>query len=445
MKRAGLYVRVSTQEQKLHGMSVDNQIEALKEYCEKNGYQIIRIYNDAGISARKTYKKRPGLLSMMEDCRDRKIDIVLFTRLDRFFRSVKDYYECIGQMDDVPWRAIWEDYETESAEGKFKVNIMLSVAQSESDKTAARIRDSYQYRKAKGLYVGPVPIGYIRKAGRLYKDPETRDGVQAMFDTYLKTLSTARAMEKAAEYGLTFQRSCFATTLKNPTYSGRSSNGHICEPYITPEDHAFICRLKHSRKVKLQKNAGEKVVYLFSGLLICGYCGRRMAGKQRTITYKNGKTVISTRYVCQGKSDTENPCIKHLEISADKIEAVMLERIESEIGLLKHEVEISQGEIKEKIREKKKLVKKLERVKEMYIEGDISKDVYKTKKYQIETDMAGIVITPKQVPELPDGWKDIYAALTPENRQIFWKKLIDSIYITSETKEAPRIIFRMGL
>ena len=123
----------------------------------------------------------------------------------------------------------------------------------------------------------------------------------------------------------------------------------------------------------------------------------------------------------------------------------MLERIESEIGLLKHEVEISQGEIKEKIRKKKMLEKKLERVKEMYIEGDISKDVYKTKKYQIETDMAGIVITPKQVPELPDGWRDIYAALTPENRQIFWKKLIDSIHITSETKEAPRIIFRMGL
>ena len=444
MKRAGLYVRVSTQEQKIHGMSVDNQIEALTAYCEKNGYQIIRIYNDAGISARKTYKKRPGLLSMMEDCRAGRIDIILFTRLDRFFRSVKDYYECIGQMNEIPWRAIWEDYETESPEGKFKVNIMLSVAQSESDKTAARIRDSYQYRKAKGIYVGPVPVGYIRKSGRIYKDPETQEGIQAMFDTYLKTLSTARAMEKAAEYGLAFQRACFAKILKNPTYAGRSSNGHICEPYITPEEHEFICRVKHSRKVKA-RNTGEKVVYLFSGLLICGYCGRRMAGKQRTITYKNGNKVTSSRYVCQGKLDTVNPCKKHLEISADKIEAVMMERIEVEIGKARHEVEISQGEIKEKIREKKKLERKLDRVKEMYIDGDISKDVYKMKKYQIEADMAGIVITPKQVPELPEGWKEIYAALSPDTRQVFWKNLIESIYITSETKTEPRIVFRMGL
>lgn len=64
---------------------------------------------------------------------------------------------------------------------------------------------------------------------------------------------------------------------------------------------------------------------------------------------------------------------------------------------------------------------------------------------QIEADMAGIVITPKQVPELPEGWKEIYAALSQDTRQVFWKKLIDSIYITSETKTEPRIVFRMGL
>lgn len=81
----------------------------------------------------------------------------------------------------------------------------------------------------------------------------------------------------------------------------------------------------------------------------------------------------------------------------------------------------------------------------MYIDGDISKDVYKMKKYQIEAGMAGIVITPKQVPELPEGWKEIYAALSPDTRQVFWKKLIDSIYITSETKTESRIVFRMGL
>lgn len=439
MKRAALYVRVSTQEQKLHGMSVDNQIEALQQYCESHGYQIAGLYNDAGVSGSKSYRKRPALLQMMADCRAGLIDIVLFTRLDRFFRSVKDYYECIGQMDGVPWKAIWEDYETLTAEGKFKVNIMLSVAQSEADKTAARMRDSYQYRKAKGIHVGGVPVGYIRKEGKLYKDPDTREGVQAMFDTYLSTLSTSRAMSKAAEYGLTFQRSCFAKTLKNPTYAGESSNGHKCEPYITPEDHDLICQVKTSRKTKL---VHEKVVYLFSGLLVCGYCGRRMAGKQRKVTYKNGQTVTVTRYVCNGKLDTVNPCIKHLEISAKKIEDAMLNRLEIEIGHLQRDIRLSYGEIKEKIKQRRKLENKLDRLKELYVDGDISKNTYNAKKFQLEREISNIVIEQKQVPELPDGWKDTYNALTPENKQVFWKRIIKSIIITSETKETPEIIFR---
>ena len=93
MKRAALYVRVSTQEQKNSGLSVDSQIDALEKYCEEQGYTVAGIYNDAGISARKKYTKRPALLQLLDDCRQCKIDIILFTRLDRWFRAVAGYYE----------------------------------------------------------------------------------------------------------------------------------------------------------------------------------------------------------------------------------------------------------------------------------------------------------------------------------------------------------------
>lgn len=85
MKRAALYVRVSTQEQKNSGLSVDSQIDALEKYCEEQGYMVAGIYNDAGISARKKYTKRPALLRLLEDCKKHEIDIILFTRLDRWF------------------------------------------------------------------------------------------------------------------------------------------------------------------------------------------------------------------------------------------------------------------------------------------------------------------------------------------------------------------------
>ena len=67
MKRVACYVRVSTEEQKKHGISVDSQIQALRDYSEEHGYNVIGVYNDAGISARKSYKKRPALLKLMKD------------------------------------------------------------------------------------------------------------------------------------------------------------------------------------------------------------------------------------------------------------------------------------------------------------------------------------------------------------------------------------------
>ena len=76
-KRAAIYVRVSTAEQRDHGLSVDSQIDALQKYCRENGLEVAGIYNDAGISARKKYKARPALLQLIQDCKDHKIDIIL--------------------------------------------------------------------------------------------------------------------------------------------------------------------------------------------------------------------------------------------------------------------------------------------------------------------------------------------------------------------------------
>ena len=439
MKRAALYVRVSTQEQKLHGMSVDNQIEALQQYCEDHGYQIAGLYNDAGISGSKSYRKRPALLQMMADCRSGMIDIVLFTRLDRFFRSVKDYYECIAQMNNVPWQAIWEDYETISAEGKFKTNIMLSVAQSESDRTAARLRDSYQYRKAKGIYIGRPPVGYILENGRLLKDPETRDGVQAAFNTYIRTLSTAKALDAALDHGLTFSRSYFAKIMKSPTYAGTTPNGHKCEPYITEEQHEFIMTVKKSRKVKSKSR-----VYIFSGVCVCGYCGRRLVGKTReNRVLKNGRIVTYARYTCQGDLSTTNRCPRHLEISCDKLEAVMLATVDDEIRRLRYSLELENRDIQDKLRERKRLEQKLDRIKELYIDGDIDKERYVERKAKIEREISLIQVRPAAIPELPKEWKEIYSSLTPENRQLFWKKIIDKVIITNENKNHPQIFFRV--
>ena len=129
--RAALYIRVSSDEQARHGLSLQEQRDALTRYAQEHKMTVAGIYEDAGISARKPYKKRPALLRLLGDCKVGKVDTILFIKLDRWFRNVAGYYDVQTQLDQygVTWQATEEDYETRTASGRLKVNIMLSVAQ----------------------------------------------------------------------------------------------------------------------------------------------------------------------------------------------------------------------------------------------------------------------------------------------------------------------------
>ena len=82
MQRAALYIRVSTEEQARHGLSLEDQKNNLIEFAKSHGMKIAGIYEDAGISARKPYTKRPALLRLLDDCRAKKVDIILFINLE---------------------------------------------------------------------------------------------------------------------------------------------------------------------------------------------------------------------------------------------------------------------------------------------------------------------------------------------------------------------------
>ena len=111
--RVGLYGRVSTEEQALRGFSIEAQVDALKEYAKKNNMKIVDIYLDEGISGAKPPLKRPALNRLLEDVKAGKIDMILFTKLDRWFRSVKEYFKVQEILEDnkVEWKTILEDYD----------------------------------------------------------------------------------------------------------------------------------------------------------------------------------------------------------------------------------------------------------------------------------------------------------------------------------------------
>ncbi len=429
-KRAAIYVRVSTAEQRDHGLSVDSQIDALQKYCRENGLEVAGIYNDAGISARKKYKARPALLQLIQDCKDHKIDIILFTKLDRWFRSVADYYEVQSQLDaaKVPWRAIWEDYETETSAGVFKVNIMLSIAQAESDRTSERIRAVNEYRKSQGyIIVGKMPLGYIRtSASTIDFDPKTKDAMQTFFDTYLNTYSPVQAMDAAAEKGLKMSRKTAHFLLDKEPYYG-TYYGVSVPGYITPAQHELIqqARQHYPRQPKADR------VYIFTGLIFCASCGARMGSKCTCYT-SYGKPSEKLYYQCRMRTVRRGECKNAAFIMEHNLESYMIDHLEELIVDYNASVQKLAAKAKSTEGKIEKIKGRLERLKDIYLDGDMSRAEYLEKTKELKAQLAeleSLAAPALPVSQMPDNWKEIYEQLSRQGKRDFWHRVVRRIEI----------------
>ena len=97
--RSALYIRVSGEEQKIKGLSLEAQQERLEAYAKERGWLVAGIYIDAAKTARKNMHKRAQFQKMMEAVKRDEIDVLLFCRLDRWFRSVADYYKVMEILE----------------------------------------------------------------------------------------------------------------------------------------------------------------------------------------------------------------------------------------------------------------------------------------------------------------------------------------------------------
>lgn len=89
-KIAGVYLRVSTEDQAREGFSLSEQKERLEAMCKFKCYQIYKFYEDAGISA-KNMKDRPAFNELLEDIKSKKVNAIVALKLDRVTRSIYDW------------------------------------------------------------------------------------------------------------------------------------------------------------------------------------------------------------------------------------------------------------------------------------------------------------------------------------------------------------------
>ena len=161
--RAALYPRVSTEEQKKFGLSIHDQQNDLEKYAKAHNMKVVGVFQDAGFSARKKIEKRPAMLQLLEAVKHDEVDIILVTKLDRWFRNIGEYYKVqeILEAHNVSWKTIYEDYDTSTAAGRLKINIMLAVAQDEADRASERIKKVLDAKKDRNeVCTGHLPKGY---------------------------------------------------------------------------------------------------------------------------------------------------------------------------------------------------------------------------------------------------------------------------------------------
>jgi DNA invertase Pin-like site-specific DNA recombinase len=451
--RVALYLRVSTEEQALRGYSLKAQEEALLQFAAANNMKIVEIYRDEGYSARKPLLKRKVMQRLLEDAKARKFDRILFIKLDRWFRSIAEYYhiQSILEACGVSWQATMEEYRTDSADGRLKVNIMLSVAENEADRTSERIKFVFDSKVARKDPISPehcLPYGYcireIDGARRVVKDPETEHIVNEFFRLVMDYNIRHAAIAVTEKYSLTRSYIQWYNMTKNEMYTGRYRGvEEYCEPYLTAAEFAYIRAPRQpARKAKNNR------IYLFAGMISCPHCGRRMTSRYMVSQSQNGPEY----YYYRCFKSMSGACDYRTIASEMRIEKYLLSQIRKKMEdhLLCVEVAEKEKVEKQQKSESEKLAEKLRRVNVAYFANNMTDEEYteKTKELQSKIAAAKAEEEKREKPVdlaairalLDTDFESIYETLTKEERRRLWRSVVAEIYV--DGKEVTGLKFK---
>ncbi len=374
IKSAGIYIRVSTFDQAREGFSLGEQEERLKEFCKFKRYNIYKVYQDAGISAKND--KRPAYQEMIEDVKKGNINVIVALKLDRLTRSVYDIEKLMKFVNDYECDidCMADESNTTTSNGRMVMRIMTSVSQNEIEKCSERTK----FGMAGAIKNGHIPnrtgLGFKRENKKLVPDPLTKDIIVRIFDLYLEGKShqaIANIYNKEKVLGKTnWYDSTIQKILSNELYKGDYVNGkrtkhptyyeNVIEPIVSKEKWES-CQYQ---KLRNARHYERTATYLFTNKLKCSKCGNFLGGHATTKT--NGKKYYY--YKC-------NTCKTYFnEIDIEKeLKAFMLELAKQDDLINNYYTPFIKSKLEDKTEDYKKeikeLDKQLDRIKTAYIKG----------------------------------------------------------------------------
>ena len=307
-KVAGIYIRVSTEDQAREGFSLGEQEEKLKQLCDYKGYEVYKVYCDAGISA-KDMEHRPKFQEMLKDMKDGKINYIVAYKLDRVTRSVRDLEELISQLEKYNTYLVCDrdDVNTSTANGRFFVRMLTVLSQLEIEIVSERTKFGLNGAIKSGHLPGQVALGFKKDGNKkTIIDPATAPIIKRVFDLYLqgKTfLQISNIFNEEKVLNKNWKDTHIERIINNRLYMGdyemykRLKEWKNVEPVIymnvvEPIIPRYIWEECQAQKIINQRTYTRDRVYTFFQKLKCPKCGKIMkckgsGGKRKKYVYYN--------------------------------------------------------------------------------------------------------------------------------------------------------------
>lgn len=417
MKRAAIYMRVSTDKQAQEGDSIPAQRDALLKYIDQHEDMILAgQYLDDGVSG--TRSDRDELNRLLDDVKAGKVDLILVTKLDRLYRSIRHYLNMMDTLDraGVGWLAIWEPiYDTTTPQGRLIVNQMMSIAQFEAENTGQRVKQVLAYKVSQGqVNSGNTSPGFMIQDKRLVHDPETAPIVKAFFEQYASEGNLSR-IARQAPAGFPQTVEGWKQLFRRTIYVGQyRDNDRFCEPLVSRD---LFDRVQ--RQLAINIKAGVRHEYLFTGLIRCPACGATLSA---AIAPKRGKTVI--RYRCQHHYRVNRSCPYTGTVGENRLESYLIDNLAELVSDAQIRAETERKPAEDIAKKKSTLEKRIARLKDLYVEELITLDEYKADREKYQTQLDALQMPPEGPESHVDRFDvqkgiNLYAALDKPEKRLF--------------------------
>jgi site-specific DNA recombinase len=452
--RTGIYVRVSMREQ-IEGYSLDAQEQACRQLAKDRGYQIVGVYRDEGLSGKTT--ERPAFQAMMRDAEAGRLDVVVVHKLDRFSRSVVDVLVSLQDLEaqGVSFVSVSESFDFTTPVGRVTLTVLSAIAEWYLANLGAETAKGKKARAEAGLWNSDVPFGYTiayKKDGGdgiPYPDEDNAQGVRLAFESYrsgqhsdadiARILNEAgyRPQGRGKRALALFSKDSVRDLLRNRFYLGevrykKQWHPGQHEPIVSDElfDRCQNARKRRRRNLGTRARADSRI-YALSGLARCARCGWPMRGSG------NAKR----RYYRDPARDQGRDC-QQRQVRAEEAEDAVgdfLRRMslppnwqEVALGLIHKEG----GRGQETIDERRRIKGQLERLKRLFVLGDLTEREYTIDRDRLEAQLAALVppVMPdlKQAAELLQNIGVIVDAATAEELREAMQILLEAVYLDAE-------------